>query len=101
MKESHLIPSIINGFANQGSNIDTIMENVIMGEVWVCGNLMESISTLSNQPVVKPSPQLESMPHATLDLDAFKAEINYHKAHIIIASFIGGKIANGNLAFWL
>jgi hypothetical protein len=41
------------------------------------------------------------MPHATLDLDAFKAEIDYHNAHIIIASFIGGKIANGNLVFWL
>jgi len=33
MKESHPIPSIITRFANQGFNIDTIMEDVIMGEV--------------------------------------------------------------------
>jgi hypothetical protein len=38
------------------------------------------------------------MPHATLDLDALKTNINYHKAHIIITSFIGGKIVDGN---WL
>jgi hypothetical protein len=41
------------------------------------------------------------MPHATLDLDAFKAKIDYHKAYIIIASFIKDKIANVNLVFWL
>jgi hypothetical protein len=62
---------------------------------------MEGISTLSSQLVVKPPPQLESMPHATLDLDAFKVDIDYHKAHIIITSFIGGKIVGDNLVSWL
>jgi hypothetical protein len=33
MKKFHPTPSIIIGFANQGFNIDTIMEDVIMGEV--------------------------------------------------------------------
>jgi hypothetical protein len=33
MKKSHPTPSAIIGFANQGFKIDTIMEDVIMGEV--------------------------------------------------------------------
>jgi len=37
------------------------------------------------------------MPHATLDLDTFKIKMGYHKTHIIITSFIGGKIVDGNL----
>jgi hypothetical protein len=34
------------------------------------------------------------MSHATLDLDAFRTKINYHKAHIVIVNFIEGKITN-------
>jgi hypothetical protein len=33
MKKSHPTPLAVIGFANQGFNIDTIMEDVIMGEV--------------------------------------------------------------------
>jgi hypothetical protein len=35
--------------------------------------------------------------HATIDLDAFRTKIDYHKAHTIIASFIESKIIDNLL----
>jgi hypothetical protein len=40
-------------------------------------------------------------PHAVLDLDILRANIDYHKAHTIIVSFIGSKVAGCNIAPWL
>jgi hypothetical protein len=84
------------------------MEDVTIGKVLGSWEFNVGWMNPIKLTMVKPSPsisrnhhglfikELESMPHAALDLDALRVDINYHKAHIIITSFIGSKIIDGN-----